>query len=170
MSKIIMLDTSFLLELLLVPHDSIQGRHVEAKELFSLAIEGSYDIYCTLGVLYEVANHIVDIKNAAVQRKIAAEFQEMVVMAWDDNSPFTVVPNSGSSEILAQFASLPELCEKYSQTLRQGLSLVDCTIVEAVAKIKSNYVGRDKVWPAHIWTSHAQLKALEPDHFEHAFF
>ncbi|VVN74118.1 hypothetical protein PS708_00597 [Pseudomonas fluorescens] len=170
MSKIILLDTSFLLELLNVPFDSVERKHEEAKELFSVAIENSYDVYCTLGVLYEVANHIVDIKHVETQRRIAVIFKEMVILAWNENSPFTIIPNANSAEVLSQFASLPELCQKYSETLRQRLSLVDCTLVEAVSKIKSNYLDRQKRWPAHIWTSHGELKALEPDRFEHPFF
>lgn len=170
MSKIIFLDTSFLLELLAVPVDSEAERHAEAVSLFECAIENSYDVYCTLGVLYEVANHIVDIKNSMVQRKVSATFKEMVILAWTENAPFTVIPNSNSSEVLAQFASLPELCVKYSESLRQRLSLVDCTIAEAAIKLKANYIERERRWPAHIWTSHGELKALEPDRFEHRFF
>ena len=159
-----------MLELLNVPMDSVERKHAEAKELFSNAIDSSYDVYCTLGVLYEVANHIVDIKNVEEQRRIATVFKEMVVLAWSENTPFTIIPSSNSAEVLAQFASLPELCQKYSESLRQRLSLVDCTLVEVASKIKSNYLERKKKWPAHIWTSHGELKALEPDRFEHPFF
>lgn len=170
MSKIILLDTSFMLELLSVPYDSVEHKHQEAKELFSLAIENSYDVYCTLGVLYETANHIVDIKNVEVQRKISVTFKDMVVLAWNENVPFTIIPNANSADLLSQFSTLPELCQKYSESLRQRLSLVDCTLVEAAEKIKSNYVARQKRWPAHIWTCHGELKALEPDRFEHPSF
>ncbi|WP_122711102.1 type II toxin-antitoxin system VapC family toxin [Pseudomonas viridiflava] len=170
MSKIILLDTSFMLELFLIPLDSTRDRHEAAKALFDLAIDNSYDVYCTLGVLYETANHIVDVKHAETQRKIASKFKEMVELAWSENVPFTVIPNSGAAEVLAQFASLPEICVKYTQQLRQRLSLVDCTIVEVAEKLKSGYQERERRWPAHIWTSHAALKALEPDFFEHEFF
>lgn len=170
MSKIILLDTSFLLELFGVPLDSVPEKHESALRLFQSAIEGKYNIYCTLGVLYEVANHVVDIKNAELQRKIAGAFKDMVVMAWTENVPFTVIPSSGAEEVLAQFASLPELCIKYSETLRQRLSLVDCTIAEAAAKLKANYIERERKWPSHIWTSHGELKSLEPDRFVHEFF
>ncbi|MBC9743244.1 hypothetical protein IBL38_08080 [Pseudomonas syringae pv. syringae] len=170
MSKIIMLDTSFMLELLLIPMDSTQERHESAKALFALAIDQSYDVYCTLGVLYETANHIVDIKHAETQRKIARKFKEMVELAWGENVPFTVIPNSGTAEVLAQLASLPEICIKYTERLRQRLSLVDCTIVEVAEKLKAGYQERERRWPAHIWTSHSELKALEPDTFDHDFF
>jgi predicted nucleic acid-binding protein len=170
MSKIILLDTSYLLELFRVPHDSVEGHHLVAKELMTEAIELGYDLYCTLGVLYEVANHIVDVKNVEVQRRLAREFQEMVTLAWEENSPFSIVPNSSSAEILAEFASLPELCVKYKDTLRQGLSLVDCTIIEVASKIKVNYAARKRKWAAHIWTRHGELKALEPDRFHHPHF
>ncbi|NWD04115.1 PIN domain-containing protein [Pseudomonas gingeri] len=170
MSKIIFLDTSFLLELFRVPHDSLEGHHEVAKTLMSDAFENGYHLYCTIGVLYELANHIVDVKNYDSQRKLATQFQEMVALAWEKGSPFSIVPNSNSADILAEFSSLPELCEKYKSTLRQGLSLVDCTIVEAVTKAKINYTRRRRRWNAHIWTRHGELKALEPDNFEHSHF
>lgn len=170
MSKIVLLDTSFFLELFLVPLDSVERKHEQAVELFDRAIDESYHLYCTLGVLYEVANHIVDIKNAEAQARIAMIYKEMVVLSWNTNSPFTIVPSSNSNEVLAQFASLPDLCQKYSESLRQRLSLVDCTIAEAAEKIKSNYLSRSRRWPAHIWTTHGELKALEPDRFEHPYF
>lgn len=170
MSKIILLDTSYLLELFRVPHDSVEGYHISAKALMVQAIEQGYDLYCTLGVLYEVANHIVDVKNVEVQRRLATEFQEMVTLAWAENSPFSIVPNSSSAEILEEFSSLPDLCVKYKETLRQGLSLVDCTIVEVASKIKANYLARKRRWDAHIWTRHGELKALEPDRFQHPHF
>ncbi|MBD8597329.1 hypothetical protein [Pseudomonas sp. CFBP 8772] len=170
MSKIILLDTSFMLELFAVPLDSTPERHHAAVALFESAIENSYDIYCTLGVLYEIANHIVDIKNIKVQSQIAEQFKGMVELAWAENIPFTVIPNSSSAEVLAQFAALPEICRKYNESLRQRLSLIDCTIVEVAQKLRSNYRDRERRWPAHIWTSHGELKALEPDRFDHDFF
>jgi predicted nucleic acid-binding protein len=170
MSKIILLDTSYLLELFRVPHDSVEGHHQEAKGLMADAIENNYDLYCTIGVLYEVANHIVDVKNSKIQRKLALDFQEMVTLAWNEGNPFSIIPNSNSADLLAEFSSLPDLCTKYKETLRQGLSLVDCTMVEVIAKIKANYARRQRLWQAHIWTRHGELKALEPDNFGHPLF
>lgn len=170
MSKIIVLDTSFLLELFQVPMDSIAGLQSEAIALMSEAIEKSYDLYCTVGVLYETANHIVDIKNAKAQRELAKEFADMVKMAWEEQTPFVIVPGACSPEMVSELSKLPELCATYQNTIRQGLSLVDCTIIDLALRLKENYAGRSRRWQAHVWTKHGELKSLEPDSFENEFF
>ncbi|MCF1486937.1 PIN domain-containing protein [Pseudomonas sp. AA27] len=170
MSKIIVLDTSFLLELFQVPVDSDPKLHAPALELMREAIEGAYDVYCTVGVLYEMANHIVDIKNPAAQKGIAQQFKEMVEMSWVDGTPFTIIPGASSSELVLELSKLPDLCVTYQESIRQRLSLVDCVIIDLAKRLRESYRSRQKNWPAHIWSRHGSLKALEPDKFEHLYF
>lgn len=167
MARIIVLDTSFLLELFKVPADSTQENHDSAKELFQKAIVEGYDVYCPLSVLYELANHIVDIKNATARRQIAEVFQETVLSAWQERIPFSIIPSECVSGEYHDLSALPELCREYKDNIAQGLGLTDCTIVDVARKIKENYHGRLRKWPAHIWTLQKALKAMEPDAFEH---
>lgn len=170
MSKIVVLDTSFLIEFFKLPIDSNKKLHTQAVELFENAILDGYDIYCPLSVLYELANHIVDIKHNLEQRRIAAEFTKTVLQAWEEKIPFTIIPGDIDNSDYHDLSRLPELCNEYEQKIRQGLGLTDCTIVDAALKLKENYKARQKRWPAHIWSSHNALKALEPDNFGHDVF
>lgn len=170
MSKIIVLDTSFLLELFQVPLDSRPELQAPAVELMDAAIEEGYDVYCTIGVLYEMANHIIDIKNVQVQREIANEFRAMIELAWEERTPFTIIPGANSPEIVLELSKLPELCVTYQASIRQRLSLVDCVVVDLILRLKASYADRQKRWPAHIWSTHGALKALEPDPFGHDNF
>lgn len=170
MAKIIILDTSFLLELLAVPQDSTPIKTVAAKALIGDAITRNYDIFCPLSVLYEVANHIVDIKHQLAQRSIANVFKEMVEGSFSDNVPFTIIPNGDSSPALRELSALPELCRVYHASIRQGLGLTDCTIIDVAQSLKRNYSARKKSWPTHIWTTHAALRAMAPDTFPHQYF
>lgn len=170
MAKIIVLDTSFLLELFKVPLDHVQEKHEMAVALFEDAIKKSYDIYCPLGVLYELANHIVDIQNHAAQRVIAENFKTMVLSAWTKNTPFTIVPSGNSEHAFIELSSLPTLCQRYQENIRQGLGLTDCSIIDVAMTIKKGYEQRDKKWPAHIWSCHRALKAMEPDTFAHQYY
>lgn len=170
MSKIIVLDTSFLIEFFEIPVDSKRDYHVAAVELFRDAIQNNYDIYCPLSVLYELANHIVDINSNDAQRRIASNFTETVLSAWREKIPFTIIPGEIETSDYHDLGRLPELCADYGRNIRQGLGLTDCTIVDAASKLKSSYISRQRRWPAHIWSLHRALKALEPDRFEHEIF
>lgn len=170
MAKIIVLDTSFLIELFQIPVDSNPDKHQPAIDLLQNAIAKNHDIYCPLSVLYELANHIIDIKSHDDQRRIAQTFTSMVIKAWEEEIPFTIIPSSIDKPEQHEIARLPELCETYQANIRQGLDLTDCTIIDAAYKLKANYHSRSKKWPAHIWSLHQALKALEPDNFGHALF
>lgn len=170
MAKIIILDTSFLLELFALPKESTPEKHAAAVELFGVAITNSYDVFCPLSVLYEVANHIADVKIVGVRMAIAEKFKETVISAHQSGVPFAVIPNGKTGDNFKELAELPQLCAQYKEHLRQGLGLTDCTIIDVAAAVKGNYHSRDKKWSAHIWTLHEMLKAYEPDKFEHAYF
>lgn len=170
MSKIIVLDTSFLIEFFKIPVDSNANLHEQAVTLFEEAIINKYDIYCPLSVLYELANHIVDINHHLQQREIAANFTRTILQAWEEEIPFTIIPGNIEHSNYHDLARLPELCAEYEQTIRQGLGLTDCTIIDAARKLKQSYTSRQKRWPAHIWSLHRVLKALEPDNFGHETF
>ncbi len=170
MAKIIIIDSSFLIELFNIPVDSSEEKHASAVELFADAIKNSYDIFCPLSVLYEVANHIVDIKNPVAQIEIATKFKETIISAYSDETPFAIVPNSQNPGVFKELSSLPELCHEYKINIRQGLGLTDCTIIDVAKIIKQNYASRQRKWEAHIWTLHGALKALEPDTFVHEYF
>lgn len=170
MAKIIVLDTSYLLELFGVPQDSVGERVEEARRMFQHAIQSGFDIFCPLSVLYELANHIVDIKNHTLQREIAERFKEMVQGAFSEDVPFSIVPNGNSLPIHEELASLPDLCQEYQDKIRMGLGLTDCTIIDVARSLKENYSARRKPWPTHIWTSHGALRSLAPDDFGHEYF
>lgn len=170
MSKIIVMDTSFFLELLSVPGDSTPEKHASAVELFQEAITENYDVYCPLCVLYETASHIADIKIYQYRITLAEKFARIVESAHAKQNPFSIVPSSGNALIVKDFTELPELCRAYQESLGNSLSLVDCTIIDVAKTLSRNYEAREKRWPSHIWTLHANLKACEPNVFEHEYF
>ncbi|WP_374978930.1 hypothetical protein PSGK_18090 [Pseudomonas solani] len=170
MAKIIILDSSYLIELFGIPGDSTEEKHEAAISLFQEAVQNSYDIFCPLSVLYEVANHIADIKNTKAQLEIAQKFKETVISSHQEGMPFVVIPNGKTGENFKELAGLPELCVEYQMHLLQGLGLTDCTIIDVARTVKESYHSRERKWSAHIWTLHNALKALAPDKFDHEFF
>ena len=163
MAKIIVLDTSFLIELFGVPVDSEPEDHDLACVCFEEIIKKNYDIYVPLGVVYELANHIVDIKNPVVRNELAEKFTGIMLSAWHEDIPFTIIPSADGADLKMSEFDLLRLCDVYSAHLDEGLSLTDCTIIEAASTLKQNYKQRDKKWLSHILTKHKILKSYEPD-------
>lgn len=163
MAKIIILDTSFLLELFEVPMDSNLDMSQEAINLMTEAIEGGYDIYVPLPVIYELANHIVDVKNSKIRNTLAERLKGTVIQAWNEKNPFTIIPCESSELIISELTNLPAICEKYKASIDQGLSLADCTTIDLAQRLKQRYKERSKPWKTHIWTAHKVLKSMEPD-------
>lgn len=170
MARIIVLDTSFLLELFGVPMDSTPEKNASAIALFEDALENNYDIFCPVSVLYELANHIVDVSHAEIQRRLALSFKAMVESSFTESVPFAIIPNGDTSPAFKELLGLPELCQMYHDSIRQGLGLTDCTIIDVAHSLKRNYTARHKPWPTYIWTTHEQLRALAPDATGHEYF
>ncbi|MCX7133711.1 hypothetical protein [Aeromonas sp.] len=166
MAKIIILDTSFLIEYFAVPIDSSPERHEQAFECFCDLIDKNYDIYVPLSVVYELANHIIDIKNPHKRTELANKFTELMQCAWADRTPFTIIPCTDDQSIELTEINLNSLCNSYATHINEGLSLTDCTIIDAAIKIKKSYKERRRNWPAHILTLHTALKAHEPDQIQ----
>ncbi|MFU7711295.1 hypothetical protein [Aeromonas veronii] len=163
MAKIIVLDTSFLIELFGLPVDSDQDAHERACACYEDILNKNYDIYVPLGVVYELANHIVDVKNPGVRHELATKFTTIMLSAWKEDIPFTIIPSADGTELKMSEFDLLRLCEVYSTHLNEGLSLTDCTIIEAASTLKENYKERGRKWLSHILTKHQALKSYEPD-------
>lgn len=71
------LDTSWLLELYQVPGDSKRERHQPVLEQAKQAAQGRMMV--TVPVLFEVANHLVRVRNASQRRKLTEQYHEDVV-------------------------------------------------------------------------------------------
>ncbi|MDX7857229.1 hypothetical protein [Aeromonas caviae] len=166
MAKIIILDTSFLIEFFAIPVDSTPEGHQRAYNCFCELIDKNYDIYVPLSVVYELANHIIDIKNPQKRTELAQSFTALMQSAWTERTPFTIIPCTSDGNLELTEINLIALCESYSMHIDEGLSLTDCTIIDAAIKIKKSYRERKRNWPAHILTLHMVLKAHEPDSIE----
>ena len=70
------LDTSWLLELYKVPGDSNPQRFESVREQAAVAAQGR--MHVTVPVLFEVANHIVHVRNGHHRRQLIRRFREDV--------------------------------------------------------------------------------------------
>jgi len=152
--RVLVIDTSYLLELYKVPHYSEPKAHAEIKKRFAKAVEAGSRRYVPFPVIFEVANHIVDGREEGARIKLAQLFVEHVLQSFERASPFIITPALDAE-------NLKMLLERFAgEFAPQRVGLTDTSIIEEAQRLKQKYGDSYKV---HIWTKDRRLKAREPD-------
>lgn len=127
MSDATILDTSWLLELYQVPGDSKPQRHkpvlVQAEE----AAQGR--MYVTVPVLFEVASHIVRVRNGHHRHNLIRKFREHLRTSLRDAVPWTVA-RASQNNILLRAEDLIKLADRFAEESGAGYSLADISIID----------------------------------------
>jgi hypothetical protein len=152
---VLILDTSFLVELYALPEKAKAFRVVHAKEWFTRARRDRHGLQVPFACILEFGNTITQIKNpthrADLAAQLAKDFEAAVMRGHQAMWVATDAP---------QFESATGLLSSWSiHHAPMGRSLVDAAIVRAAAARKA----ADSAAQVHIWTYDQKLKALEPD-------
>lgn len=133
MTDYAILDTSWLLELYQVPGHSKKGRHEEVLGQARAAMQGR--MLVTVPVLFEMANHIVRIRNGHHRRRLIKQFSEHLNSSLKDETPWTVVRRS-QDDILLRTEDLIELASRFVKESAVGYSLADISIVDLALHLR----------------------------------
>jgi len=153
-AAVLVIDTSYLLELYRVPHYSNDASHAAIKARFGKAIEQKSQLYVPFPAIFEVANHIVDGRDPGPRKKLAELFVGHVLQSFEKGQPFVITPALDE-------ASLKELLQQFANEFApQRVGLTDTSIVSEAKRLKQKYGASYNV---HIWTKDRRLKAHEPD-------
>ena len=134
MTDVTILDTSWLLELYQVPGDSKQERHPHVVEQAKRAAQGR--MLVTVPVLFEVANHIVHVRNGDRRRKLIEQYRGDVVGSLKEEAPWTVIPTLRDSDILLRTQDLVDLAGRFAKTSSVGYSLADISIIDLAQSLQ----------------------------------
>ena len=127
-TDVTVLDTSWLLELYQVPGESKPERHRRVLEQAERAAQGRMMV--TVPVLFEVANHIVRIRNVSQRRKLTEQYHEDVVGSLTQETPWTVIGASQHNGILLRTQDLVDLAGRFAKVSSVGYSLADISIID----------------------------------------
>lgn len=133
MTQCAVLDTSWLLELYQVPGDSKQQRHASVLTQAAEAAKGR--MLVTVPVLFEVANHIVHVRNGHERRKLIERYRDHVHASLEDDVPWTVV-RALQDDILLRTQDLIELAGRFFDTSGVGYSLADISVIDVVRRLQ----------------------------------
>jgi predicted nucleic acid-binding protein len=156
----LVIDTSYLLELLKVP-DRFEPSFAEhVKERLRDAIASKHRLYVPFAVVFELANHIAHVRDGGSRKRLADFLANTVRSSIETANPWIITP--ASEEILQDLSELLRLCDVYAQEMApQGIGLSDTAIIEESRRLKGKYNQTgDRV---HIWTRDRLVKAREPD-------
>jgi hypothetical protein len=151
---VLVIDTSYLLELYKVPSYFSQEAHHEVRVRFERAVKSKSRLYVPFPAIFEVANHIVDGRDGRARVALAQRFVEDVLQSFERTTPFVITPAINEE-------NLKTLLRVFSGELAQErVGLTDGSMIEEARRLKEKYGMHARV---HIWTKDQRLKAREPD-------
>jgi hypothetical protein len=157
MSAIIyVIDTSYLLELFGCGRDSNKAASDEVRKRFKQANTAGGRFYVPLPCLFELGDHVADVKHAELREKLVKELVSTVQTSINSCKPWRITP-TGSPETI-----LPKLLERFAPVaIKQSIGLVDAFTWDEAARLKTKLA--EVKARVHIWTNDRNLKGKEPD-------
>lgn len=164
--RLYVVDTGYLTELYQVGDrcDPQAGR--EVKRRFVEAVERGDEFYVPVPVLFELGNHIANMKTGGGQRREKAErFRADVKSSCEQREPWVVTAFASESSVQAFSEVLVSYCTEFAQEFAPArVGLTDVAVVHEAKRLKAKFAGNgQKTYAVHIWTRDAKVKAWEPD-------
>lgn len=155
-TRIIILDTSYLIELVGCGRDSNPAASKTVKSMFKSANRKRARFFVPLPVLFELGDHIADVAHHQRRSELTSWLVGTVGSCIAKSLPFTITPADNPGEIL------PKLMARFKTDCpKVGTGLVDCFTAMEAHRLKSRI---HAIKPTvHIWTNDRPLKSREPD-------
>ena len=156
----LVIDTSYLLELLRVPGHFDPDFSGHVKQRFSQSVAANHRLYVPFAVVFELADHIAHVRDGSARKRLADFLAATVRSCIESATPWIITP--ASKDILYDLSELLRLCDVYAQELAiQGIGLSDTSVIEEARRLKQKYNQPDD--QVYIWTRDQTLKSHEPD-------
>jgi len=160
LKKIYVVDTSYLVDLFKIGNYSddaaqkIKNRFIHAEKAGDL-------IFVPLPCIYELGNHIADVRDGARRRELAYKVSCFIAKCITENKPCSITPATGTEQ-------LPDLWDKfatdyiyYAKEKGESIGLVDAAVIYEAKRVKEEY--KRRISKVHIWTRDETMKPHEPD-------
>lgn len=159
------IDTSYLLELYRVDHCSEEEAHERVKAKFSEAIDARDRLYVPVPVLYELANHIADIKDSNNRKRLAKQLSQHVQTALEESTPWAITHLTDEADVTVLMDALRKHAEHFAEIFAlEKLGLTDTAVVLEAERLRKRYKSDNlRKYQIHIWTRHQAIKVKEPD-------
>jgi hypothetical protein len=150
------IDTSYLVELFGCGRFSNKTASETVRELFKAANKAGGRFFVPLPCLFELGDHIADVKHDELRLKLANNLLDTVRISLLKKEPWIITPTKPPEEIL------PSLLERFVPlAAKQGIGLVDTFTLNEAHRLKQKL--KEIKARIHIWTNDRELKRHEPD-------
>lgn len=156
MTKVFVVETSYLCELYRVPNFSDPKFSASLRTRWDGEREAGASFRVPVGCVYQLCDHIADVPDGGRRRKLAVRVATDVRSSVENWMPWLIIPSDGVTE-LARFVH-----RFASDDGHRELGLTNSQIVEIAKGLKRKY-GSVGSYRVHIWTRNETLKAYEPD-------
>jgi hypothetical protein len=175
-SRIIVIDTSYLLDLYGIPGSSKSNKvDQEAQDEITQRLEDAIHnkdlLFVPFPCIFEVGNHIAKAYQKD-QRKLADMFSTLIESSVKEGVPWVITPTKDDIKFLLDNKFLLKLFETFATEYagkniqkRESIGLTDAFIIAEANRLKDKFQGRQ----AHIWTTDRLLKTYEPDTEENPY-
>ena len=92
-------------------------------------------MFVTLPVLFEVANHIVHVRNGRVRRKLIRDFRRDLKRSLAEDVPW-IVATSMDDGILLRSEDLIALSDRFLQESGPGYSIADISVIDLATELR----------------------------------
>ena len=87
LSRVYVIDTSYLLEIFAVPGHSTKEAREKIKIRIAAAAQSGARLYVTVPSIYELANHISHVSDGNARRSLAEQVRDTVLSSLDQGTP-----------------------------------------------------------------------------------
>ena len=151
MRRVAILDTSWLLELYQVPGDSEKSRTRGVKEETARIVNAGGNLFVTVPVLFEVANHITRVADGGRRRDLPQKLLGDVKGSFERESPWTIV--AVGKDVLLRSEDVIRLANRFRQESGPNYSFASISIID----LSNELQGKKRT--VEILTFHDQLKS-----------
>ena len=133
MSNLVILDTSWLLELYRV-RDYQATRTAGVIEVTGDVVGDGGELLVTVPVLFEVANHITHVRDGTSRRALSAKFRDDIKSSLGRGSPWTIVATE--KDILLRAEDIIRLADRFLDASGYNYSFANISIIDLAAEIR----------------------------------
>ena len=128
------IDTSWLLELYKVPGHYSESRSAEALAETDAVIEKGCMLWVTAPVIFELANHIVHVKEGGIRRRLSKRLHKDLKDSDAMEVPWTI--HTVDKGIVLRSADIVSLADRFQQMSGPKYSFADLSIIDLVENLR----------------------------------
>ena len=128
------LDTSWLLELYRVPGFFEESRTSHVRDEPARLIDGQFELFATVPVLFEVASHITRVDRGHRRRALTKRLLKDIEGSINRDVPWTIV--TVGSDILLRSEDVVRLAERFLESSGPNYSFADISVIDLTTDLR----------------------------------